>query len=383
VNEPGEQGPTWVACLTGPGQAALATLGLHGPRAWAALREVFRTRSGKALPAEPEVGRFWLGRLGGEVADEVVAAVRSIEPVPSVEVHCHGGREVVCFLIELFTRQGLHLCGWEEFLDKTEGDALTATAAIALAHAATLRTAGILLDQRRGALGRALDAILPELDQEVLSRLVRHAATGRHLTRPWRVVVAGAANVGKSSLVNALAGYARSVVAETPGTTRDVVTARVALDGWLVELVDTAGHRTGAGGLEEQGMERARAEASDADLCLWVLDGAAEPAWPEREAGNVHLVVNKVDQPAGWDWEKAGEAIRVSAKTGQGLPALGAALARWLVPEPPVAGEAVPFTPWLCDGVERAWALVEAGDTAGARGILQSLRCGRLLTQQS
>ena len=67
------------------------------------------------------------------------------------------------------------------------------------------------------------------------------------------MVIAGAANVGKSSLVNALAGYQRSVVAATPGTTRDVVTALIAVDGWPVELADTAGWRTDADPLERKG----------------------------------------------------------------------------------------------------------------------------------
>ena len=91
--------PTWIACLTPPGQSALATLGLYGPRAWEALRKLFRRRSGSELPQAPECGRFWLGRIGGEVADEVVVAVKQIEPLPLLEVHGHGGREVVRFLI--------------------------------------------------------------------------------------------------------------------------------------------------------------------------------------------------------------------------------------------------------------------------------------------
>src|SRR5207253_6863855 len=83
----------------------------------------------------------------------------------------------------------------------------------------------------------------------ILARLLQTQTMGRHLVAPFRVVIAGAPNVGKSSLVNALAGFTRSVVSEIPGTTRDVVTTRIAVDGWPVELIDTAGLHAGSDAL--------------------------------------------------------------------------------------------------------------------------------------
>ena len=68
------------------------------------------------MPVTPVAGRFWLGRLGNEVADEVVVAVKRSEPMPWLEVHGHGGREVVSFLLELLSEQGLQLCEWDDFL---------------------------------------------------------------------------------------------------------------------------------------------------------------------------------------------------------------------------------------------------------------------------
>ncbi len=310
--------------------------------------------------------------MGGEVADEVVVAVKRAAPVPWVEIHGHGGREVVRFLVNLLVAQGLQACGWQEFVSLTTEDPLAAQAAITLAEAPTTRTAAILLDQQAGAFRRALDAIRASLeagDEEAARRgvgeLARYAALGRHLTRPWRVVVAGAPNVGKSSLVNALAGFRRSVVAPTPGTTRDVVTTRLAIDGWPVELADTAGLRAGAGALEEEGIRLARATAAAADLCLWVLDAAAGPAWPGPETGPVRLVVNKVDLPPAWDLAQAAGAIRLSAATGEGLADLCEALGNWLVPEAPPPGAAVPFTETLAGRVEEA-------AEKGARFLLQS-----------
>jgi tRNA modification GTPase len=318
-----------------------------------------------------------LGKIGDEVSDEVVVAVKQIEPVLWLEVHGHGGREVVRFLIELFREQGLHLCSWEDFLRKTNADALSAEAAIALAHAATTRTAGILLDQQQGALGQALKAIEQALERgetaaaaEGLAGLARYATVGRHLTQPWRVVAAGAPNVGKSSLVNALAGYQRSIVAATPGTTRDVVTTRLALDGWLIELADTAGQRSDAEMLEEQGIRRARATAAAADLCLWLLDGSAPPVWPSEPLAAVRYVINKSDLPPAWDAASAPDAVRVSALTGDGLAELCTAVIAHLVPDPPPPGAAVPFTPHLCDRIAEAQRVLADGDAEEARRIV-------------
>jgi tRNA modification GTPase len=381
MSEP-DSATTTVACLTPPGAAAIATLGLHGPRAWTAVRALFRpARPGsRGLPEEPAIGHFWLGRLGGDVADEVVVAARAVAPVPVVEVHCHGGREVVRMLLEAFTAQGLCSCSWQEFLRRTTADPIRAAAAAALAEARTQRTAAVLLDQYQGALSRAVAAVhaawersAPAEAGRLLEGLARHAVLGRHLTTPWRVVVAGAPNVGKSSLVNALAGFARCVVSPTPGTTRDVVTTLIAVDGWPIELADTAGLREEAGALEEQGIELARTAARDADLCLWLLDASGAPVGPPPDLASVRVVVNKVDLPPAWDLAGAGDALHVSARTGAGLEQLCQALSRWLVPDPPGPGAAVPFGESLCRHIERAWHAHAAGHIEEARSALAAV----------
>jgi tRNA modification GTPase len=371
---------TVVACLTPPGQGAIATLGLAGPGAWTLARALFRPRTGRGLPDDPCRGRFWLGRCGDEVSDDVVLAVVAVEPVLQVEIHSHGGRAVVGLLLDLFTARGCRPCSWPEFLGYTGTDPLRIEAAVALAQATTTRTAAVLLDQYHGAFGDAVAAAVGAVDRgeiaeatALVAGMARRVGLGRRLTEPWRVVVAGAPNVGKSSLVNALAGYQRSIVAPTPGTTRDVVTARIAVDGWPIELTDTAGLRDVTGSIEGQGIERARSAAAGADLCLWVLDASTPPVWPETESSNRRIVVNKIDLPALWDLCRAGEAVHVSAVTGEGLPALCAALARWLVPEPPPAGAAVPFTATLGDAIEEVVRAFAAGEVGQARAVLQRL----------
>jgi len=167
------------------------------------------------------------------------------------------------------------------------------------------------------------------------------------------VVIAGAPNVGKSSLLNALAGYQRSIVAPTPGTTRDLVSVRLAIDGWPVEFVDTAGLRGATEALEGQGIEQARAMAATADLCLWVLDASAPPVWSDRAIPRMQLLVNKTDLPPAWSLDERTDVVRVSTETGAGLPELCERLSARLVPDVPPPGAAVPFTAHLCDEVQR------------------------------
>jgi tRNA modification GTPase len=381
-------GPTYVACLTPPGASAIATLGLRGPRAWSVARELFQPPpSRQPLPAEPEAGRFWLGRLGDESrggADEVVLAVKQAAPVPWLEIHCHGGREVIRLLEETLAARGVQICSWQELERRTASDPLQAAALAALAEASTVRTAAILLDQFDGAFARALEAASVALQHDdpaaaarCLDELARHASLGRHLTVPWRVVVAGAPNVGKSSLVNALAGYPRSVVDPTPGTTRDVVTTRIAIDGWPVELADTAGWRDAAESLEQQGIDRAREAATAADLSLWLLDAAADPVWPSETTGSIQLVINKIDQPPAWDITTAAGAVRVSALTGAGLDELQQRLSHRLIEEPPPPGAPVPFTAALVESVLQARQAWQEGKTREALELVETMRTER------
>ena len=92
----------------------------------------------------------------------------------------------------------------------------------------------------------------------------------------WRVVIAGPPNVGKSSLINAMAGYERAIVSPLPGTTRDVVTLTTAIDGWPVQLADTAGLRASDDELESAGVKLAGAALAAADLVILVCDATGD-----------------------------------------------------------------------------------------------------------
>jgi tRNA modification GTPase len=370
---------TYLAWLTPPGAAAIAALALRGPRAWEVLRELFRPASAAAatLPPVPPVaepGRLWLGWLGEQAgcrADQVVLTVKRGGPSPWVEVHCHGGRQVAQMLEDLLTGRGVRACPWPEL----EG---VNPALAVLAAAPTVRTASVALDQVHGAFDRARSAACAALQREdmqeagrLLEGLARYLPVGRHLSAPWRVAVLGAPNVGKSSLNNRLAGYQRSVVSPAAGTTRDVVSVTVAVDGWPVELLDTAGWREGARELERQGIDLARASATRADVCLWVLDASAPPRWPDAALPAVLYVINKTDLPAAWDVGQAADAVPVSARTGAGLEDLLAVLSHRLVPDPPPPGAAVPFSPALCDRVEEALRRCRDGQSQEALALLR------------
>jgi tRNA modification GTPase len=338
---------TTVTVLTPPGSAALAVLAVRGPDAWPILQRMFRTLAGKELGCRP--AGFAFGRIGSQTSDEVILAATGPD---AFEVHCHGGQRVVAWLVDLLRSTGI------KEAPAPVGESAAAQAARLLPMARTVRTAGILLDQLQGAYDRAVGAVRRGGSEADALRAIlrRNVAVGRHLIEPWRVVVAGAPNAGKSTLLNALAGFARSVVSPIPGTTRDAVSVSLAFDGWPVDLTDTAGFREIADAIESEGVERARAAAAQSDLVLWVVDAtgprpasagavANELGLPEN---GVLVVFNKTDvvpvSPSEFP-----DAVRVSALTGTGLTDLVGRMVRILAPNPPAPGEPVPFTPEQCD----------------------------------
>jgi tRNA modification GTPase len=176
----------------------------------------------------------------------------------------------------------------------------------------------------------------------LLGAIDRHLAdrSGERLRDGLRVVIAGPPNVGKSSLMNALAKRDVAIVAEEAGTTRDVIEVCLDLGGLPVILSDTAGIRQGIGGVETEGIRRALARAEDADLVLWVID-ATNPAWDLPSpftAERAIKVLNKSDiAPQGLPKNAPETALFVSAKTGEGLDRLIARLqaaASGLAPSP-------------------------------------------------
>jgi tRNA modification GTPase len=174
--------------------------------------------------------------------------------------------------------------------------------------------------QRDDAAGR-LGGLRRQLD-EVLAK----SRQGSLLRSGIQVVLAGLPNVGKSSLLNRLAGEERAIVAPVAGTTRDALREPIQIEGVPLVLVDTAGLRASADLVEQLGIERTRQELGRADLVLVVHEaGKAQPGPADLPVGVQRIeVYNKVDLLPGFSAPRG--ALAVSAKTGQGLDALRKAI---------------------------------------------------------
>ena len=245
----------------------------------------------------------------------------------ALEIHIHGGEQIASAIETLFLQQGAVKKTWQEHFtpDTTQRD----LALRLLPFAPTERTAQILLDQYNGA------------SEHDPSARERFSELGKHLVKPFRVVLAGASNAGKSSLLNAILGFQRSLVHPVAGTTRDVVGGQTALEGFPVTFFDTAGFRETRDDLERQGIDRSLRSLSDADLVIWVVDLAVgesqHPPCPAEK--NMLICHNKIDLVPS---HLAGTpALATSALTGEGIETLLSEVIRRLVPIQPMPGEGV------------------------------------------
>jgi len=331
---------------------------------------------GSVAVGDWEAGRIGVGRwrgLGsgaGGVAAEEVLVVRASR---GWEVHCHGGAAAAAAIVDDLVDLGAE-CRPAAAWDADGAPTVAAEAISLLADIDAPRPARILCRQLAGQLDGELAGIAALVAQgdgaaaaQRADRLRRAARVGLRLAEPWRVVVTGPVNVGKSSLVNALAGHARSLVSPLPGTTRDVIETQLVLAGWSVVLVDTAGLRDAgdpaSGATERAGIARALAATGAADLVIRVDDTGAErlphdglDVLSKADALPLHPVPDGV--------------LVTSSRSGAGLGALVAAVMAKLVPEadePGLLEGAVPFLPRHLEALNR----VMAGEPYDGRRLLQ------------
>jgi tRNA modification GTPase len=346
-----------VVKLTPEGRGAVAVLLVEGREAAELVGRHFLGHSAEPLESRP-LNRILHGNWGRRDGEDVVVCRRS---ATEAEIHCHGGSAAAKRIVADLTAGGCAIMDWREWIGSREPSRIRSDARALLARARTERTAAILLDQYHGALDAALARIAGYLEagdaqaaQAGLRALVAPSSAGLHLVEPWRVVLAGPPNVGKSSLINALVGYRRSIVFDQPGTTRDVVTVATAIDGWPIELSDTAGLRQSGDALEIAGVELARRQLAAADRIVFVFD--VTERWTNecdsliKDYPSAIVVFNKVDLLR--DTETAlgqlngcgAQPLLTSAVTSYGIDDLAATLVRRLVSHEPQPGDAVPFT---------------------------------------
>jgi tRNA modification GTPase len=360
---------TIVAIATGAARAGIGVLRLSGPQA-RHIGEIVLGR--KLVPRYAQHGRF--ADRDGETIDDGIAlyfrAPRSYTGEDVVELQAHGAPTVLARLLRRCLQLGARAALPGEFterafhngkLDLAQAEAVADL--IAAGSEAAARAARRSLD---GEFSRRVDAVTehliglrmyieaaldfpdegidflaaPELatrlhdTRAALATLRSDAARGQRLVDGLHVVIVGAPNAGKSSLLNALAGGERAIVTEHAGTTRDLVRETLDLEGLQLTLVDTAGLRAAPDAIEAEGIRRARAELARADLALAVLDATQPDAAAARAAElsavpRVLWLHNKADL-LGADTPRAsaidGEHLWLSARTGAGLDRLRAQL---------------------------------------------------------
>lgn len=350
------QATTWACLLTPPGRSALAVVGVRGSAAEAAVSASFHPRGSQPLRVRPDRSVSF-GRWGGVGGEELVVVRRAAD---DLEVHCHGGTAAAAAILADLTACGCQQVTSREWVGlafpqapppQTERATIAAEARLALSSARGPLAARILAHQLAGRLADALEQLRADegsLRSRLAEQLLSWQSLGLRLNTPWRVVVSGPPNAGKSSLVNALAGFSRSLVSPIAGTTRDVLETRLVLEGWDVVLIDTAGLRDHASdAIEQAGVERAVAAAHAADLVIQAAASDAPHDPPPRQplpAGQPCLeVVTKSDLLSDTSTRRPGVHF-TSTRTGEGIEELAALIIRSLIPRTPGPGEPVPFT---------------------------------------
>ena len=366
---------TIVAIATPPGRGALGVVRLSGARA----RDLAGALLDHGGALQPRHATFTRVQGDGKSAlDEVVAtffpAPHSYTGEDVVEITGHGSPVLLHAVLERAMAAGARLAEPGEFTLRAflngKQDLIQSEAVADLIDAATPLQARIAFDQLEGTLTErigALDARLFDLIARleasldfpdegyhfveparagadigsviaVLDGLLAGATAGRMIREGATVVIAGRPNVGKSSVFNMLAGSNRAIVTAIPGTTRDLVTETIDVEGVAVTLVDTAGWRDTRDIVESEGVARGAHARDIADLVLLVLDRSEPLAdedcrlLDETSKMNRVVVLNKSDLPAETT-RTFREAVAVSALSGDGFDALRRTIATTLVGE--------------------------------------------------
>jgi tRNA modification GTPase len=358
---------TIVAISTPVGRGGIGVVRLSGAQSQEIVAPLLRLRH------EMAAGRARFGAVidvaNGDVLDEAVvtyfAAPHSYTGEDVVEIAAHGSPVLLEYMVRQCCAGGARLAEPGEFTQRAflagRIDLTQAEAVDDLIGSSTLEQARVAARQLGGALAKLVAPVKAELvgliaameagidfaedDIDVISasaieekitgvrapleELERSFAYGRVVRDGFKLAIVGRPNAGKSSLFNRLVERDRAIVTATPGTTRDLVTERVAIDGIPVDLIDTAGLRESADEAERMGIAKSHEAMADADVVLLVVDAvvgisAEDRAVLERGALVAWNKNDLVGDVRGSEFEVRG--VRTSAVTGEGLAELRAAI---------------------------------------------------------
>ena len=304
------------AIATGHSPTAIGIIRVSGEGCFALCDQVFRAANGRPFPEQPSHKMVFGEMLDAEsrIIDRGLAVrfpgPHSYTGEDSAEFHCHGSPVVLRELLDALFAAGARQAKAGEFTQRAflngRLDLTQAEAVIDLIDAETAAAARNAAAQLDGGLRRVLEPIQDSLlditsrfyavvdypDEDIedvkpeqvaealssaekqLSSLLATCQRGKVLKSGVRTAIVGRPNAGKSSLLNALAGYERAIVTDIPGTTRDTVEESVLCGGVLLRLIDTAGIRDTEDVVEQKGVERSRKALESADLVLAVVDGS-------------------------------------------------------------------------------------------------------------
>lgn len=303
--------------LTPPGAAAIAVIRVRGDGVWTFFSRHFTSqlRIGHAVHGEL--------RNGDRVIDDPVVVLFDDR---TADVNLHGGPWVVRSALDLLSRSGFAITTTSTAVEEAaEPGQLWQEVLAALPAARTELAVRSLLAQPAAWSRLAADGI----SEGTAADLLADRTIERLLSTPT-VAIVGPANVGKSTLANQLFGRERSITADVPGTTRDWVGELANLEGVAVMLVDTPGLRHTDDVIERTAVAQSRSVVAAADAVVVVLDGARPMDDEQRAALAGHpdavLAVNKSDRPPAWSIDTIASAVHLSARSGEGVDALVAAI---------------------------------------------------------
>lgn len=366
---------TIAAAATAMGSAGIGIIRISGTDAFAVLEKVFRPKNEKKVMSEQPGYTVHYGMAvdGKQVLDEVLVMLmrgpHSYTAEDTAEIDCHGGRLVMQKILEAVLKNGARAAEPGEFTKRAflngRMDLSQAEAVMDLIQSKNEMALKSSLAQLKGNVRQEIEKLRAQIlyemafveaaldDPEHISldgyseellekmrgiaaeveRLLKSSESGRMLKEGIKTVILGKPNAGKSSLLNVLLGEERAIVTEIAGTTRDVLEEQLQLGEVSLQLLDTAGIRSTEDVVEQIGVERARKQAEDADLILYVadssrvLDESDEEILKLLEGKKALVLLNKSDlDPVITPQimrERTGHPVLViSAKEGAGIQEL-------------------------------------------------------------